>query len=48
LRDKAWSIAVCVGASKHQIVKASVRAGYVNVLATDEATARFLLEQDHD
>jgi deoxyribonucleoside regulator len=48
LRDKAWSIAVCVGAHKHRIVKASVRAGYVNVLATDEATARFLLEQDHE
>jgi deoxyribonucleoside regulator len=48
LRDKAWSIAVCVGAQKHRIVHASVKAGYVNVLATDAATARYLLEQDHE
>lgn len=44
LRDKAFSIGVCVGASKHQVARACLRAGYVNVLATDEATARFLLE----
>jgi len=45
LRDKAWSIAVCVGAAKHAVVLACLRAGYANVLATDEGTALFLLEQ---
>jgi deoxyribonucleoside regulator len=39
---------VCVGAHKHRIVHASINAGYVNVLATDAATARYLLEQDHE
>lgn len=48
LREKPWSIAVCVGAHKHRVVHASVKAGYVNVLATDAATARYLLEQDHE
>ncbi len=48
LRDKAWSIAVCVGQAKHAVVLACLRAGYANVLATDEATANFLLEQDHE
>ena len=48
LRDKPWSIAVCVGQSKHAVVLACLRAKYVNVLATDQATAQFLLEQDHD
>ncbi|WPP01147.1 sugar-binding transcriptional regulator [Pseudomonas sp. HR96] len=43
LRDKAWSIAVCVGAAKHAVVLACLRAGYANVLATDQATAHFLL-----
>ena len=36
------------GAQKHRLVHASVKAGYVNVLATDAATARYLLEQDHE
>ncbi|WP_213876381.1 sugar-binding domain-containing protein [Pseudomonas sp. dw_358] len=48
LRNKSWSIAVCVGAAKHAVVLACVRAGYANVLATDEATARFLLEHHHE
>jgi len=48
LRDKAWSIAVCVGAAKHAVVLACLRAGYANVLATDEATARYLLSQGQE
>lgn len=44
LRDKAYAIGVCVGEGKHRIARACVRAGYVNVLVTDEATADFLLE----
>jgi deoxyribonucleoside regulator len=48
LRDKAYAIGVCVGAGKHRIARACVRSGYVNVLATDEATARFLLEDGNE
>jgi deoxyribonucleoside regulator len=44
LLDKAFSIGVCVGRSKHRVVRACLRARYVNVLAIDEATAHFLLE----
>lgn len=44
LRDKRYSIGVCVGEGKHRVARAAVRAGYVNVLATDEATANFLME----
>jgi deoxyribonucleoside regulator len=44
LREKAYAIGVCVGESKHKVARACLRARYVNVLATDEATARFLLE----
>ena len=43
LRDKAYSIGVCVGENKHRVVRACVKAGYINVLVTDEGTARFLL-----
>ena len=44
LREKAYAIGVCVGERKHRAVRACVRAGYLNVLVTDEATAQFLLE----
>jgi deoxyribonucleoside regulator len=47
LREKAYAIAVCVGGRKHRAVRACLRAGYVNVLVTDEATAAFLLEHGH-
>ncbi|MGN8158116.1 sugar-binding transcriptional regulator [Salinisphaera sp. SWV1] len=46
LRDKELAIGVCVGASKHRVARACLRAGYLNVLITDEPTARFLLESD--
>lgn len=40
-RDR--TIGVSVGASKHRVVVASLRRGYVNVLVTDEATAEYAL-----
>ncbi|MCW6508879.1 sugar-binding transcriptional regulator [Lichenifustis flavocetrariae] len=42
-RDKPYAIAVAAGASKHAAVRAALRAGYMNVLVTDEGTAAFLL-----
>jgi deoxyribonucleoside regulator len=48
LRDCAnreFSIGVAAGAEKHAIVRACIRARYLNVLVTDEPTARFLLEE---
>ena len=43
-RDRAFSIGVGCGKAKHAITRAAVRAGYVNVLVTDEQTALFLLD----
>ena len=42
--EREFSIGVAAGASKHPVVRACIRARYFNVLVTDEATARFLLE----
>ena len=42
--EREFSIGVAAGANKHPVVRACVRARYFNVLVTDEATARFLLE----
>jgi deoxyribonucleoside regulator len=42
--EREFSIGVAAGANKHPVVRASIRARYLNVLVTDEATARFLLE----
>lgn len=39
LRDKAVSIAVAAGASKHAVVLAALRGRLMNVLVTDERTA---------
>ncbi|WP_127144366.1 sugar-binding transcriptional regulator [Pelagibacterium montanilacus] len=47
LREKELSIGVCCGQSKHAVANAAVRAGYINVLIADEATASFILENDH-
>jgi deoxyribonucleoside regulator len=48
LRTKERSIAVASGRAKHRIVKACVKAGYANVLITDEATAAYVLEAGDD
>jgi len=44
------SIGVAAGQAKHKITLACLRAGYINVLVTDEQTALFLLsdEAHHD
>ncbi len=44
--DREFSIGVAAGAEKHAVVRAALRAKYLNVLVTDEPTARFLLEGD--
>ncbi|BCH29126.1 transcriptional regulator [Mesorhizobium sp. L-8-10] len=44
LRAKERSIAIAAGKPKHALVLACLRARYMNVLVTDEATARFALE----
>jgi deoxyribonucleoside regulator len=47
-RDRDLSIGVAAGRAKHRVVRACLRAGYVNVLVTDEQTALFLLnDADH-
>jgi deoxyribonucleoside regulator len=43
LRRKDFSICVAGGKSKHRVVRAGLRAGYFNVLITDEKTASYLL-----
>lgn len=46
LRDKTHSIGVASGKAKHAVVLAALKARYVNVLVTDEATALYALS-DH-
>jgi deoxyribonucleoside regulator len=45
LRDKAIAIGISAGPLKHGILRACVTAGYVNVIVTDEGSARHLLEE---
>lgn len=45
-RDRA--IGVCAGPAKHAVALAALRAGYVNVLITDEATATYAMDHAHD
>jgi deoxyribonucleoside regulator len=45
LRGKPIAIGVAVGQRKHAVVLAALRAGMVNVLVTDEQTARFALDE---
>lgn len=44
LREKSFSICISVGAAKHAVTLACLRARYINVLVTDEKTALFALE----
>ena len=44
LREKPFSICISVGAAKHAVALACLRARYTNVLVTDEKTALFALE----
>lgn len=43
LKTKQWSIGVVAGGEKLQIALAALKAGYVSVVVTDEATARYAL-----
>lgn len=43
LAAKDWSIGVVAGAEKHPIACAALKAGYLSVLVTDEATAQAIL-----
>lgn len=45
LRGKERAIGVVAGEDKHRIAIAALRAGYVNVLVTDEVTAGKILEE---
>jgi deoxyribonucleoside regulator len=45
--EREFSIGVAAGRSKHAIALACLRAGYLNVLVTDEETALFLLDETH-
>lgn len=42
---REFSIGVAAGPQKHQVVRAALRAKCLNVLVTDEQTARFLLDE---
>jgi deoxyribonucleoside regulator len=46
-RERKFSIGVAAGKSKQAITLACLRAEYINVLVTDEQTARFLLDETH-
>jgi deoxyribonucleoside regulator len=45
LQQKEWAIGVVAGEEKHPIARAALKAGYVTVLVTDEATARNILDE---
>lgn len=44
LRGRDRVIGVCAGQAKHAVALAALRAGYVNVLVTDEDTARHAID----
>ena len=48
LKGRDRVVGVCSGKAKHQVALAALRAGYVNVLVTDQATARYAIEHVHD
>ena len=48
LRDKERAVAVSAGRAKRRMVLTCLRAGYINVLVTDEATALYCLERRNE
>lgn len=48
LRTRDRVIGVASGRAKHQVTLGALKAGLINVLVTDEATASFALEHAHD
>ncbi|WP_457302613.1 sugar-binding domain-containing protein, partial [Phyllobacterium sp. P5_D12] len=47
LRTKQQAIGVVAGEDKHRIAVAALKAGYVSVIITDEATALYALENQN-
>ena len=43
-RSKEWSIAISVGSQKVESMVGALKGGYINVLYTDEKTAKALLD----
>jgi DNA-binding transcriptional regulator LsrR (DeoR family) len=48
LRRVPWVVAVAVGSEKAAAILGALRGGYINVLVTDEATARLVLRLARD
>ena len=48
LKRRERAIGIVGGADKHQVALGALQAGLINVLVTDEATARYALEHSHD
>ncbi len=48
LKGRDRVVGVCSGKAKHPIALAALRMGYVNVLITDQATARYAIDHVHD
>ena len=46
LREKEWTIAIAVGVNKVDAIIGALRAGFMNVLYTDEKTAREILNRN--
>ena len=44
IKKKQRSIGVCTGSEKHKILQAALSAGYVNVIITDELSAKYALD----
>ena len=45
LKEKEWAIAIAVGINKINALIGALRGGFMNVLYTDEKTARELLNR---
>ena len=48
LKQRERVIGIVAGAAKHNVALGALRAGLVNIIVTDEATARYALEHSHD
>lgn len=48
LKQCAHAIGIVAGPEKHRVALGALRAGLVNIIITDEATARYALEHSHD
>jgi deoxyribonucleoside regulator len=48
LQKRDRTIGIAAGPDKHQVTLGALKAGLINVLVTDEATATFALEHAHD